>query len=89
MPRSVEHIGRVLGSLRALGYSFGAAFQIRDDILNLIGSRERYDKEIGVDLYEGKRTLMLTHLVERSSPQEKRKLKDLLRRPSRMLKNGA
>ena len=43
------------------GFHFGAAFQIRDDLLNLIGSERTYGKEILGDLYEGKRTLPLMH----------------------------
>ena len=70
-----------LDTFNEFGYFLGAAFQIQDDVLNLVGSREQYGKEIGGDLYEGKRTLMLTHLFTQSSPQERRKLQDLLSRP--------
>jgi geranylgeranyl diphosphate synthase, type II len=45
------------------GFYLGAAFQIQDDLLNLLGSEREYGKEIGGDLYEGKRTLPLIHLV--------------------------
>jgi geranylgeranyl diphosphate synthase type II len=44
------------------GFSLGAAFQIRDDVLNLTGRPERTGKEPLGDLREGKRTLMLIHL---------------------------
>ncbi|MDF3044164.1 MAG: geranyl transferase [Ornithinibacter sp.] len=44
------------------GFFLGAAFQIRDDILNLIGSEAAYGKELLGDLREGKQTLMLIHL---------------------------
>lgn len=70
-----------LDRFNEFGYFLGAAFQIQDDVLNLVGSRDRYGKEIGGDLYEGKRTLMLAQLFEQASPQEKRKLQDLLGRP--------
>ena len=73
--------GLDLDRFNEFGFFLGTAFQIQDDVLNLIGSRERYGKEIAGDLYEGKRTLMLTHLFERSSPQEKRQLQGLLGRP--------
>lgn len=77
----IAHPGdRDLDRFNAFGYFLGAAFQIRDDVLNLIGSRDQYGKEIGGDLYEGKRTLMLAHLFERISPIERRKLQDLLGR---------
>ena len=52
-----------LGPMVRFGFHFGAAFQIRDDLLNLIGSEQTYGKEILGDLYEGKRTLPLMHLL--------------------------
>lgn len=51
-----------LASLVSFGFHFGAAFQIRDDLLNLVGDAQ-YGKEILGDLYEGKRTLPLVHLM--------------------------
>ena len=45
------------------GFHLGAAFQIRDDILNLVGDPGAYGKEAFGDLREGKRTLMLIHLL--------------------------
>jgi geranylgeranyl diphosphate synthase type II len=58
----------------AFGFFLGAAFQIQDDLLNLIGD-ERYGKELGGDLYEGKRTLMLIH-ARQSSPARDRAVFD-------------
>src|ERR1700756_5826496 len=52
-----------LGPLVRFGFHFGAAFQIRDDLLNLVGDEGMYGKEILGDLYEGKRTLTLVHLL--------------------------
>lgn len=54
-----------LDAMIRFGFHLGAAFQIRDDILNLIGD-DRYGKEIGGDLIEGKRTLMLIHLRQQA-----------------------
>jgi geranylgeranyl diphosphate synthase, type II len=45
------------------GFYLGAAFQIRDDLLNLVGDEAKYGKESCGDLYEGKRTLMVIHLL--------------------------
>jgi geranylgeranyl diphosphate synthase, type II len=45
------------------GFHLGAAFQIQDDLLNLVGTEREYGKEIDGDLYEGKRTLPLIHLL--------------------------
>ena len=69
-----------LDRFNAFGQYLGSAFQIQDDVLNLIGSRKKYGKEIAGDLYEGKRTLMLSHLFENGSPEETAKLKSFLAR---------
>ncbi|MDA4110965.1 MAG: polyprenyl synthetase family protein [Thaumarchaeota archaeon] len=53
------------------GRSFGIAFQIIDDVLNLTADESKYGKEILGDLFEGKRTLMLIHLL--NSLEGKRK----------------
>ena len=61
------------------GFYLGAAFQIRDDVLNLVGEEARYGKEQFGDLYEGKRTLMLNHVVTASTGDEHERLAAFLR----------
>ncbi|HEX3470923.1 MAG TPA: polyprenyl synthetase family protein, partial [Silvibacterium sp.] len=56
------------------GWYLGAAFQIQDDLLNLTGDYQAYGKEIGGDLLEGKRTLMLIHLLKHCSPGDRQRL---------------
>jgi geranylgeranyl diphosphate synthase, type II len=51
------------------GARLGAAFQIRDDVLNLDAAAAT-GKEFAGDLYEGKRTLVLTHLFAHATPDE-------------------
>jgi geranylgeranyl diphosphate synthase type II len=53
------------------GFFLGAAFQIRDDVLNLTGSPEVYGKEPLGDLREGKQTLMLIHLLAAAGPADR------------------
>lgn len=53
------------------GFFLGAAFQIRDDILNLTGSPAVYGKESLGDLREGKRTLMLAHLLAAANSRDR------------------
>jgi geranylgeranyl diphosphate synthase type II len=60
-----------LDALLRFGFFLGAAFQIRDDILNLVGSPARYGKELLGDLREGKRTLMLIHLLAAAGPRDR------------------
>ncbi|HWW84414.1 MAG TPA: FAD-dependent oxidoreductase [Vicinamibacterales bacterium] len=63
------------------GYLTGLAFQIKDDVLNLNGSLARYGKEIDGDLWEGKRTLMLTHAFAHANPTDRAWIGAFLERP--------
>jgi len=56
--------------LRAFGLSTGLAFQIQDDLLNLVGEKERMHKDFRSDITEGKRTLLVVHALEHSSRAE-------------------
>jgi len=60
-----------LSSAAAFGESAGVGFQIVDDILNVSGEVQKYGKEIGGDIREGKRTIIAAHLV-RCAPLEDR-----------------
>ncbi|CAJ1585168.1 polyprenyl synthetase family protein [[Mycobacterium] wendilense] len=81
-------VGALIGSAGAaalaplirFGFHFGAAFQIRDDLLNLIGDERTYGKEILGDLYEGKRTLTLVHLLDAARGNDRAVVRDYLRR---------
>jgi geranylgeranyl diphosphate synthase, type II len=70
-----------LDSFNRFAYYMGAAFQIQDDALNLEGEHERYGKEIGGDIYEGKRTLMLIHVLNKCTPVEREKIRKFLAKP--------
>jgi geranylgeranyl diphosphate synthase, type II len=65
-------------TLDRFGWYLGAAFQIQDDVLNLMGTYDRYGKEISGDLWEGKRTLMLIDFMRRSSDADRRRVGDFL-----------
>lgn len=56
------------------GDYLGKAFQIQDDVLNLIGDEKQYGKEIAGDIYEGKLTLIFSHLIRTCKPEEKEKV---------------
>ena len=60
-----------LAPLEVFGRHLGAAFQITDDLLNLRADPQAYGKEIGGDLWEGKRTLMLLHALRSAEPAER------------------
>jgi geranylgeranyl diphosphate synthase type II len=70
------------------GFLLGAAFQIQDDLLNLVGDESRYGKELCGDILEGKRTLMLIRLFERARESERKRLHAMLATP-RAARRGA
>ena len=72
-----------LSSFNSFGYSLGTAFQIQDDVLNLLGDRKQYGKEINGDILEGKRTLIMAHLFKNSSAQDKQRLQAFFGKPRR------
>lgn len=83
--------GALIGSGRTIdlapmvrfGFFLGAAFQIRDDILNLVGDPDVYGKERLGDLREGKRTLILIHTLTAADDSDKALIEGFLRRSSR------
>ena len=58
----------------SFGFFMGNAFQIQDDLLNLIGDEKKYGKELNGDIAEGKRTLMLIRLFEEATEKERKEL---------------
>ena len=60
-----------LNRFDAFGFLLGAAFQIQDDLLNLDGDAASYGKEIGGDLWEGKRTLPLLYALATAPANER------------------
>lgn len=68
-------------ALREFGERVGMAFQIQDDILNLRGDEGKYGKEIGGDIREGKRTLMLIRTLSVATMADRQKLVEIYRKP--------
>ena len=67
-----------LNELFRFGFFLGAAFQIQDDLLNLVHNDDRYGKEKNGDLWEGKRTLAIIHLLQQSNTEDKERLRSIL-----------
>lgn len=72
---------RDLDRFNRFGFFLGVAFQIQDDVLNLVGEARRYGKEIGGDLWEGKRTLILVDLFSKLDGFEAERLRGILAKP--------
>ena len=69
-----------LDAFLRFGFFLGATFQIHDDLLNLIGD-DSYGKERDGDLWEGKRTLMLIHLLKNAGESDRLRILSILSRP--------
>jgi geranylgeranyl diphosphate synthase type II len=67
--------------LALFGFFVGAAFQIEDDLLNLVGDKRAYGKELDGDIWEGKRTLMLVRLLRAATRFERARLERFLALP--------
>lgn len=65
-------------ALRNYGLDTGLAFQIQDDLLNLVGSAESTQKGFRDDITEGKRTLVVVHALQNSAPEKRERLVNIL-----------
>ncbi len=64
--------------LRNFGLDTGLAFQIQDDLLNLIGEEESTKKDFRSDITEGKRTLVVVHALHHGTEQQRARLVEIL-----------
>lgn len=62
-----------INRLELYGLSLGVAFQIQDDILDLVGDAHTAGKTLGLDVEKGKMTLPMIHFLK-SAPHEHREL---------------
>ena len=65
-------------ALRQFGLSFGTAYQLYDDCVDLFGSEAAAGKSLGTDLAKGKLTLPVLLLWERADAPGRRRLQDLV-----------
>ncbi len=67
--------------IKEWGNLFGCAFQIWDDVMNLTMENEIQGKEKAGDILEGKRTLILIHLLRNCLPIERDYITTLYAKP--------
>ncbi len=65
-------------ALRNYGLDTGLAFQIQDDLLNLVGTEEATKKDFRNDITEGKRTLVVVHALHAAGDADRARLIDIL-----------
>jgi octaprenyl-diphosphate synthase len=63
----------IIAQLELYGLSIGTAFQIQDDILDIIGDSPTVGKTLGIDIEKGKMTLPMIHFLK-TAPREHRTL---------------
>jgi geranylgeranyl diphosphate synthase type I len=66
-------------ALVAFGKNSSIAFQIQDDLLNIVGDEQTLGKDFLNDVLESKRTLMIIHCLEQAEAADKKRLVELLR----------
>jgi octaprenyl-diphosphate synthase len=71
----------VCDALDGFGRSLGIAFQIADDLLDVVGSEHHTGKSLGTDLQKQKLTLPVIHLLGQASSKQRDELCELLAHP--------
>ncbi len=66
-------------AMARFGMRMGMAFQLTDDTLDYMAAEEEFGKAIGMDLKEGKITLPLIHTLRKCSPEERKRIKKIVR----------
>lgn len=79
---------RILDSMKAIGTDMGLAFQIQDDVLNLLGDETKYGKEICGDIREGKRTLALIHALKNCDSDARVLIETVITKPREDMTDG-
>jgi octaprenyl-diphosphate synthase len=64
--------------LETYGLSLGIAFQIQDDILDVIGDTDTVGKTLGIDIEKGKMTLPMIHFLRHAPAEHRALLRSLL-----------
>jgi len=77
-------------ALVEFGKDSSIAFQIQDDLLNILGDVDTMGKDYLSDIFESKRTLMVIHCLSVAGPADRERLVELLRLgPSKSLEQAA
>jgi geranylgeranyl diphosphate synthase, type II len=79
---------RTIAALRSYGLHLGRAFQIQDDLLDVVADERRFGKVIGGDILERKKTFLLLTALQRMRDTDRRALMRLLSAPRRRGADG-
>lgn len=73
---------RQVNLLAKFGLYLGRCFQLIDDILDLTAAYKGHGQQIGSDIYESKRTIMLSHLIRNANQKDKKRILSIVKKPS-------
>ena len=73
-------------SLKKYGKNLGLAFQLKDDLLDIVGNTKQFGKNVGGDLVEGKKTYMLLKALELANKKDKIELNKIIRNSIKRMK---
>lgn len=66
------------GRLRRFGKHLGRAFQLQDDLLDVMADQKKIGKRIGGDIISGKKTFLLLTAAERATGKDRRFLRSIM-----------
>lgn len=69
---------REVNALARYGKNLGIAFQIQDDLLDIIGDEKEFGKKIGGDLIEGKKTFLFLKAFAKAKGKDKTALQKVI-----------
>lgn len=69
-----------LAAITIFSLNMGRCFQLVDDLLDITSDFSGLKKQKGNDIYEGKRTIMLGHLLKNASTKDKNEILSILKK---------
>lgn len=69
-------------ALRKFGHHLGRAFQLQDDLLDVVAEEEKLGKRIGGDIIEGKKTFLLLKSLQKAKGKDRIALMKVMNRRS-------
>lgn len=63
-----------ISQLRSVGINAGIGFQLKDDLLDVFGDKQKVGKQVGGDIISNKKTFLLLKALELANPKQKAEL---------------
>jgi len=73
-------------NMRIYGLNFGIAFQIKDDLMDILGSEGDTGKDLGADVKRNMMTLPIIYSLDKSTMPDRRRIRSLMRKAAQSKK---